>query len=222
MSYQVHNYVGGRIWLDVTINQMVSLQSKSLYETDKLEAMAGFLKPGMTFVDAGACFGYFSLYAARLVGPEGKVWAFEPEPVNCAWLRKSVYLNRHYTMNIYERALGNETGDRILGLTAHPGQHSLVPKNKPEFAYPVQVCSLDSIAGDSPVDAMKIDVQGYEIQVLQGGKRTLSVNRDMLLMVDLHPSLGVDCDKVEQMIVDMGFRVLNRNRQSIIARKDKQ
>src|ERR1017187_7387482 len=63
------------------------------YEPETKILLSNIIRPGMTFLDVGAHVGHYTLLAARLVGPTGHVYAFEPEPENYAILTKNIALN---------------------------------------------------------------------------------------------------------------------------------
>jgi FkbM family methyltransferase len=214
--YEVCEYVGGKIWLSVGESVMMRLRSESQYEMPKMEAMEEFLKPGMTFVDVGACMGYFSLYAAKLVGQHGTVIAIEPEITNCAWLQKSCYLNEYDNIHIVQCAAGAYDNRAMLHLGHFAGHHSLTKTSAHKHSMPVDVRTLDSIVYQC--DAVKIDVEGSEIDVIIGGTRLLTGQKDMLLMMDLHP-VYVDTQKVRDMVRKLGYVDVNSEALSVIARR---
>jgi FkbM family methyltransferase len=209
--YRPYRVAGGRIYLDLTESRMMLDRVRGTYEVAKHKAVEAFVKPGGTFIDIGANKGDFTLLAARLAGAAGRVLAFEPEPTNCRWLRRSIDLNAYVNVALYEMALGDRDGPATLHIGEKSGWHTLIA-GKPSRAHgtiDVTVRTLDSflreIAFRSPVDAMKIDVEGAELMVLRGAAEMITASRRLVLLIDIHPELGVAPRDVCGWLSDRGF-----------------
>jgi FkbM family methyltransferase len=146
------------------------------------------LEPGMTFVDAGANDGIYTVFAAKRVGDQGTVWAFEPSGRELSRLRHNLELN-HLTARIFPLALADCSGQAELSVGAdeHAGHNTLGA-----FAYQtelerkdlVEVRRLDDVLNENPLarlDIMKIDVEGAELRLLRGAVETLREYRPVLL-----------------------------------------
>src|SRR5919204_1385916 len=141
------------------------------------------LGPGDVFVDVGANTGFFALPIAKHVGREGRVLAFEPAPDVARRLRSAASEGgADGPITVHEVALGNEHGSTTLRADPeYPDdttKRSLFIANGPAVAE-VPVRSFDELisSGDVVVergiDAVKIDVEGAEMRVLEGMRRTL-------------------------------------------------
>ncbi len=128
------------------------------------------LRPGDTFVDVGANVGYFTLLAARAVGEEGRVFAFEPDPDNFELLARNIELNHLTNVVPVQRAVSDRCGPAQLYLSErNKGDHRIFPAGERRDSIEVLTVSLDSYLGDEPdVDVVKIDTQGAEVPVLLG------------------------------------------------------
>jgi FkbM family methyltransferase len=155
-------------------------------------ALAMFVRPGQTFYDVGANVGFHTVIAARLVGPAGRVVAFEPLPTNAQQIEHNVRLNGFGHVAVRAEALGRSDGEEIFlvsseatwGKLASTGRD--VAKKVGEVR--VSVRCLDSLAaqeGLPPPAVMKIDVEGAEVEVLIGATAVLRRNRPVL-MIELH------------------------------------
>jgi FkbM family methyltransferase len=155
--------------------------------------------------------GDFSLLASKLVGPEGSILAFEPHPENCRWIQKSIMKNQYRNIDLHQLALSDSNGSATLHVAQLSGHHTLIPgKLKRENGLMnVQTSTLDSlleeIGYNRTIDVIKIDVEGAEMQVLRGARETLLSNRGIVLLLDLHPKLGVDVAEVCRFLQDLGF-----------------
>ena len=209
-GYHPYQVAGGKIFLDLREQPTMLLRRLGWYERDRLALLKQVLSPGMTFADVGSNKGDYALLAARLMADEGAILAFEPETVNCGWIRKSIALNGYRSIRVYEVALTETDGVATLRLGARSGQHSLVGSEAQTSAATIDVAcrSLDSVvaeAGIGGIDVLKIDVEGAELGVLHGATHTLRGDRPMIVLMDIHPWLGVDAREVEARLRDFGF-----------------
>lgn len=148
-----------------------------------------------TFIDIGANLGYFTCLLSRTLSKKAHVYAFEPEPENLALLKSNIGLNRLENVKIFPIALGEKNSVARLNVykSSNRGRHSL--QGKPTGrTIEVTVRPLDEILSsekrvdDLPwIDFMKIDVEGYEPQVLRGAKE--SIKKTKCLMLEYSPYL---------------------------------
>jgi len=210
--HRAWNTSGGRVYLNVRESPMMWARALGLYEVAKADAMRALLAPGATFVDVGANKGDFALLAARLVGDAGRVLAFEPEPGNCHWIERSLELNGTRNVRLFPLALSDEDGEALLRLSRQSGAHTLLPglPGRTEGELRVRTRTLDGLLaelGSPRIDMLKLDVEGAELRVLRGAARTLESNPGLVLLLDLHPALGVDVAEVAQFLRERGFRL---------------
>lgn len=210
--HAAYSYAGGKIYLNVKESPMMLARALDAYERAKMAAVRHFLKPGMTFVDVGGNKGDFALLAARITGNSGAVLCFEPERENCRWIRKSIEINHYNNISLHEVALSNRNGMAELYLGQKSGWHTLLSGQERSDVGTVLVrtATLDSILATlslGKIDVMKIDVEGAELQVLEGAQKTLSANAGIVLLLDVHPRMGVDPKQVDGVLSKMGFSI---------------
>lgn len=185
-----------------------------IVEQVKMQFLQEQVQPGDFFVDAGACVGYFTFPIAKLVGPQGQVIAFEPSAGNYGQLLSGVTKRALTNVHISSCALSDHTGHSDLYLGFDKTLHSLKPglQGRSENTERVTVARLDGYMkaayDEYRVDGIKIDVEGAEIEVLQGAVETLKSVR--YLAMDVHPTLGVDVDKVAELVVGSGLTIVTR------------
>jgi FkbM family methyltransferase len=150
------------------------------YERPVQEAIAGVVHAGDVCYDIGANVGFFSVLLGRLAGPTGSIYAFEPVPKNALTIERNARLNRLDNIKVLQVACSNESGMSELLLAHHIG--GAVLKNvgvPPDLAGSliVETVSIDTLVEDrqiKPPRFIKIDVEGAEMEVLQGMQRVLN------------------------------------------------
>jgi FkbM family methyltransferase len=181
------------------------------------EAIAANLKPGDVFFDVGANVGFFSMIAARLVGPSGRVIAFEPVPSNVAVIRENARLNGFQHVQIVEQAVYRESGRSELALADYAGGAMLAAIGRPpdDSGRTLQVAttSLDDAVFGAGLPAprlIKIDVEGAELDVLIGMERLLKEVRPIVLFeIDDEQQAALDekMVKCREFLEQRGYRV---------------
>jgi len=152
------------------------------YELHLLEFFRERLKPGMTFIDIGANVGLYSMFAARIVGGNGKVFSFEPNSENCRLIMLSKYRNEFENVTVYPMALGNKTGHAFF--STHIGSNGGLIANTQETLWNpscvvVPVVRLQDIVTER-VDAIKMDVEGAEGLVIEGARELIEKYRPIV------------------------------------------
>jgi FkbM family methyltransferase len=135
------------------------------------------LEPGDTFVDVGANCGLFSLHAARRVGPTGRVVAIEPLPTMLERLRFNIAANGFGNVVVVPSAVGDEPGSLTIHICERQhGQSSAVAPVKDGVPITVGVDTLAAVITAQHldrIDALKIDIEGYEDRALMPMIRSL-------------------------------------------------
>lgn len=155
------------------------------YNEDIAFLLDKILKPGMTVLDVGANIGEVALLAAKRVGPEGKVFAFEPIDAIAEKLKRHVEINNFDQIHVESCALGDAVDDN-RPIYASCGQTGTDPNNGLGSLYgskgeqPLQhihMTTLDTWLQEHPsiqrIDVIKIDIEGAELACLTGAKKCL-------------------------------------------------
>jgi FkbM family methyltransferase len=160
-------------------------------EPDMQAALKTLVRPGMTVYDLGANVGFISMIAAHLVGPEGRVIAFEPLPANARQIKYNASLNNFSHVMVREEAMSDKDGEALFQTTGFPTTGKLENGhfNKEKAGeVMVRVRSLDAVITEAKLpspDLIKMDVEGAETLVLRGASQTLMSARPVLL-IELH------------------------------------
>jgi FkbM family methyltransferase len=173
------------------------------------ETLTRLLASGRTFYDVGANVGFFSLIAARRVGPSGRVYAFEPLPDNAEALIHNVELNALENVEVIQAAVSAHPGQALLAVTEESVQAHLaeIETQVPTMqTIEVEVTSIDAevAAGKPPPDVVKIDYEGAELAVIEGMRATLAEHRPALVC-ELHGTHAEVCDFFEPLDYRLGI-----------------
>lgn len=157
------------------------LAISGVWEIQVTEALRARLAPGGVCIDIGAHVGYFTLLASKLVGPSGHVYAFEPAPSSYSELCSNLELNSVTNVTALCLAAGDRDGEELLyeSPRGNTGASSIRPlldapaveDDRLRAATSVEMRRADAVvpASDlSRVSLVKIDVEGYEVEVLRG------------------------------------------------------
>lgn len=160
------------------------------WEADISHLFRSLCRPESVVVDIGANFGYFSVLAANLIGPQGsgQVIAFEPNPALCKLLRRNRDINWSIAqITLHEIALGERDDELILHVPIERGANGSLsrPRDEDCAQIPVSVKPLDAVLPpDLAVDVMKIDVEGHEATVLRGARDVLARSPNLNLILE--------------------------------------
>ncbi|KKQ77586.1 MAG: Methyltransferase FkbM family [Parcubacteria group bacterium GW2011_GWC1_38_6] len=143
------------------------------------------LYPGGTFIDVGANIGYFSLLASRLVGGNGTVQAFEPVKQLSTQFSTSIRKNNFDNIYLHRYACGSETREMdIMVNKQNVGGSSLIEAKNPlgSIHERIQIRKMDDMLKNiQHIDMIKIDVEGYEFEVLKGAENLIKKHKPKII-----------------------------------------
>jgi FkbM family methyltransferase len=215
------NCPDGLFWIDPISHLGIKLSKDGLYEKDTGNLLKRILKEGDTFVDVGANEGYFTVMGAKLVGATGKVIAIEPQERLIDIITENLRLNNVQNSTVLNLACSTSnisTATIYLFPTIDTGPSSLVRKYRFSGKKQQVICkSLDYIfTYDIPlgkIDLIKIDVEGYEQEVLEGAKYFLENHRIKYILVDYHLSIldnrGIDPSNINGYLESYGYNTID-------------
>lgn len=158
-----------------------SLERYGEFSEAECELMRQLIRPGQVVVEAGANVGVHTLFLSELVGPQGRVYAFEPQRILFQILCGNVALNGRLNVFCREAALGDQLGHLHLPPIDYHTESNLggVELRQDLRGEPVEVATLDSL--NLPAcHFLKADVEGMELQVMRGAEQTLRRHRPLL------------------------------------------
>ena len=171
-----------------------SIYYNGTYEAGTMYVLSKCLNKESTYLDIGSNLGLMALYASKCVGPNGKVLAFEPESKIFQTLEANIKLNQITNIEPIPIALGSSKGTAtIYNSKTNLGAASLIPSEKLTGHESItNIEKLDDLVREKAIQLirmMKIDVEGWELEVLKG-------SRDVLSGVDA-PILCIECSKLQ-------------------------
>lgn len=141
----------------------LALWCEAGYDAQDVYSVCSVLQRGDTYVDVGANVGNLVVPAARKVGEEGLVYAFEPHPRTCSYLHENIRLNRLSNVVVFGAAVGNRNGYTRISDYRSDDQNTVVSTG----GILVPEVRIDTLV-QAPVTLMKVDVEGFEKFVLEG------------------------------------------------------
>ncbi len=167
------------------------IAATGFYGWPVVQAIIRNLLPGDHFVDVGANIGYYTLIAARIVGDNGLVSAFEPDPENFRILQMNVYENGFSeNTNLFQMGLSNAKSD-CAQLHLNPkndADHRIYLNPSSNDKIPITLKRLDDAGlGCDKVDLLKIDTQGADGLVLEGAQNIIKSNPELKMIIEFWP-----------------------------------
>ncbi|MBD2156181.1 FkbM family methyltransferase [Leptolyngbya sp. FACHB-16] len=179
-----------------------------------IQAIQQYLHPGQVFVDVGANFGLHTLHAAKQVGEQGFVFAFEPVPSNLKLLRRNIALNGiEHQVLIVPSAVSNQTEATLSFHVPDEEIPVTASLSTAEQSRSIQVANvrLDDYweMVNRPIHLIKIDVEGAELEVLRGAENLLQRWRPHLL-IEVHgfalPAFGSSVEELQDFLTKLGYQ----------------
>ena len=182
------------------------------YEDAELKVLSNHLKPDSVFIDIGANFGLYSLIASQHISEKGSIISFEPFPENYKSLCTNLSLNNLQRITAENTAVGSETGTLKLYYNSKEnnlGMVSYIKDQNSDFVIVNKICLDDYLNSKylKTITFIKIDVEGFEYDVLQGMKQTLQQYSPIILIEVLDSKSKNDVsNKPHELLCEMGYK----------------
>lgn len=176
--------------------------------------IATLLEPGDTYIDIGAALGQMVAVAQTAVGKHGQVYAFEPQT---SFFQRLVHLSNIFgwsNVTLFQSLVGNQNGHHALFENPNGRISSIFSEWEGGVPISHPITTLDQWAkrvGISTADLIKIDVEGAELEVIQGGRRFLKkANPILILEINNREfrqrELGYTVDDILSALEKLGYR----------------
>lgn len=185
----------------------LQLSINEIYEPLETNIIKNEIKNGDVVLDIGANIGYFTLLMANLVGINGRVFAFEPEPYNFDILHKNIQLNNYQNVIVEQKAVSKFDGVATLFLSKeNTGMNRLNESKYCDRSIQVKTMMLDSYFQNhelsDKIKFIKIDVEGSEFDVLQGMNHILNKNKKIKMLLEFIPDHIIEHENKPFEILD--------------------
>lgn len=174
----------------------LGLSINPIYGESDTKIVKKLIKNGDVVLDIGANIGYYTLIFAKLVGNSGKVFAFEPEPENFKILQKNIKINEYANVFLEQKAVSNNNEKLTLYISDKAGSHRIYKPEKYVKSIDIESITIDNYLKKNnikKIDFVKIDVEGAELNVLQGIQNLLDFDKNIVLFIEFSPNQIQSC-----------------------------
>ena len=183
--------------------------------------LLNIIKRGDICWDIGANIGFYTCLLASLVEDSGAVVAFEPAARTCGYLKENVSLNQFTNVTVVNKGLGDKQEQRLLhyseaGLAE--GTASLKYADGRAVSERVALDTIDNLIPELPTpDFIKIDVEGYQLEVLRGAEHCLKTHAPLLMaeLRDVGKTNRAIFGEIEDYVADLGYQLYEIRKHSI-------
>jgi FkbM family methyltransferase len=189
----IKNIMGAKMYFDLRDKGISrDLLVCDIREPLAIEALRKEIKKGDIIIDIGANIGYYVLLESRLVGKKGKIYAIEPVPQNVEILKKNIKLNKYTNIEISQLAMGDKNEEGVIYVSGERNKSSMIflGSSSNDFieTAKVKVMTLDEFLENKPYpNFIRMDVEGYEYEIIKGMEKTLGANKPLKLFMEIHP-----------------------------------
>lgn len=222
-DFWVHDFGKFKMILDkkdLDFSRQVMMLGKYATESHESEIFKKQLKKDQIVLDIGANIGYYSLLARSIIGPKGKIIAFEPSTENTSLIKKSIDENKFENIIVVEAAVSDHEGYGELFLSPYyKSEHSLFDYHYSSGEHKggiqkTKLITIDSFlenSGDLKVDIIKMDVEGSEKNAINGMKKTMEFNKKLTLITEFWPqgfkNSDVKPEDFFEILTSLGFQI---------------
>jgi FkbM family methyltransferase len=188
------------------------------YESETLEMLGRYLKPGAVFVDIGANEGFIASAAARIVGETGTVVAIEPQSEIARTLTTNLAINCRGKAFVFQKAMAQEDDQEItihLAPYVNSGGSSIVRRPfmaRKEVVRTISFRKLVELTNVQEIDLIKVDVEGFEKEIVESMLASNAMSLIKNLALDYHAAIladrKVDPRTIETQILETGMKKL--------------
>lgn len=177
-SMQLINNINVTVPNSLALMTPFVLREQNDWFEDEIKFIRTFIKPGMKVIDIGANYGLYTLTIAKIIGDQGKIWAFEPTAATHACLQQSIASNNFNNIELIQAGLSDKIGEAKFYTDPNAELNSLSKEAvSGNFYETIALLTLDHCANKYrwlDIDFIKLDAEGEEINILKAGTNFLA------------------------------------------------
>lgn len=212
-----HAFPNG-VRMNIYRDNKLSFEIVQGFELEEIDFLQRYIRPGDTFIDIGTNVGLFSLHASKTMGHSGRVISFEPSSPTIERLKENIALNDFTNIEVIAKGLSSQPGFLDLVVAgngydafnsfAAPAMGTITHKEK------VEVTTMDFFSTQKKialkdVSLVKVDVEGWELQVLKGGRNFFGDADAPVLLVEFTETnaqnAGTSCLELGNFLGELGY-----------------
>lgn len=166
------------------------LKEQNDWFEDEIKFLRHYIRDGMKILDIGANYGVYALTMAKLIGPSGRLWAFEPTASTASYLSEGIKANKFKNITLLQVGLSNKTGKAKLFTSDNAELNSLTKAAVPDaHSETISLVTLDYCMNKynwNRLDFIKLDAEGEECNILKKGRNTLTALSPLIMFEFKH------------------------------------
>ena len=182
------------------------------YEPDEAWGMRSLIDPGNTIFDVGANIGYYSMSLSRLV-PNLKIFAFEPIERSFAYLTQHLEMNQINNVQAFQFGLSDKKEEKVFYFSSEGSVNASAALMSDKYVVHKMVCQVETMdeftkSKGTTVDFIKVDVEGAELFVFQGGLKTIATQKPVIFSEMLRKwsaKFNYHPNEIIQLLADLGY-----------------
>lgn len=171
------------------------------------------IQPSWNVLDIGANRGFFTVYAAQKA-TRGHITSYEPLQENLTYLEKNIQINSLKNVTVVPKAVSTANGTSTFYVSSRAGSHTVVKRSKSTVReIEVETIAINDILEnlESPVDLLKMDIEGAELDILTNGGKAISLDNVRRIILEYHAIDGLSLPEMKERLTTLltqhGFRV---------------
>ncbi len=181
---------------------------KGLYEPNTVEFLEAHIKTSSVCYDIGGHIGYLSLIMSKLAGDSGKVFVFEPRPINIAYIERHIRVNEVRNVVLLKTGISNYQGDAQFDVNRGSGTGRISTSG--ELTIPID--TIDALLANGqlePPHFLKMDIEGEELNGLMGASGVLKDHRPVLNISTHNDDIHREC---VEYVTALGYEIIEEFR----------
>jgi FkbM family methyltransferase len=193
--------------------QSMWLMYNYIVDWEEFTFIHNYISKSSIVFDIGSNMGFYSIWMGRSLGPTGELHTFEPDHKNFERLKKNISINSlQAKVKLNQKAVSTESGLGKITMGLDGENHLITDESNIDTIGDIELISLDQYINDnqlSEIDFIKIDVEGFELNVLKGGLLSLSNKKIGVIQLEINETIsnaGVNRTEIIDFVHKNGYQ----------------